>query len=463
MYLDIRQYRNLRMEIHAEAIIGQPLQDNELTAFIRIGSDYKGNFYEYEIPLKLTPPGHYDNDVDEERAMVWPKENSMNIDLSQLQEVKQERNKQMQEPGSALSVSDVFVVNTGTARISVSGNPNLSNVKVIMVGVRNPIKTRNPGVDDGNPKYGEVWVNELRLNDFIENGGWAANAHLQARLADLGTVDMVGQMSTPGWGSIDKKVNERSKEQIVNYDLSSSLELGKFFPDKIGMRLPVYAGFSEIRIKPQYNPLDPDVPLNDALDAAPTKAARDSIKNISEDLSRRKTFTISNAGITARGEKPHAWDLANFSVNYTYNEIYRSNTKTEINLEKNYRGGLNYNFESQPVNIMPLKNVKLFSSPLLRLFKDFNFYPYPKSISFRTELSRYYNEIKTRNINNPYLRVTPLFRKDFEWTRLFDMKYDITRQLKFDFTSNNVARIDEPPVVLTKTDTAIHIKRGKIQ
>jgi cell surface protein SprA len=445
MSLDIRQYRNLRMEVHAEAIIGQPLHDNELTAFIRIGSDYKGNFYEYEIPLKLTQPGHYDNNVDEDRAKVWPVENSINIDLSQLQEVKQERNRQMQLPGSSLSVSDVFVYNTGTARISVSGNPNLSNVKVIMVGVRNPIKTRNPSLDDGNPKYGEVWVNELRLNDFIENGGWAANAHLQARLADLGSVDIVGQTSTPGWGSIEKKVNERSKEQIISYDLSSSLELGKFFPEKIGMRLPVYAGFSEIRIKPQYNPLDPDVPLNDAIDAAGSKAAKDSIKNISEDLSRRKTFTISNAGITARGEKPHAWDLANLSVNYTYNEIYRSNTKTAINLEKNYRGGLNYNYEAQPANIMPLKSVKFLNSPALKLIKDFNFYPYPKSISFRTELSRYYNEIKTRNINNPYLRVTPSFRKDFEWTRLFDMKYDITRQLKFDFTSNNIARIDEPP------------------
>ncbi len=444
MYLDIRQYRNLRMEVHAEAIIGQPLQDDELTAFIRIGSDYKGNFYEYEIPLKLTQPGHYDNDVEEQREKVWPKENSININLSQLQEVKQERNRQMQEPGSSLSVSDVFVYNTGDARISVSGNPNLSDVRVIMVGVRNPIKTRNPAFDDGNPKYGEIWVNELRLNDFIENGGWAANAHLQARLADLGTIDMVGQMSTPGWGSIDKKVNERSKEQIVNYDISSSLELGKFFPEKIGMRLPVYAGFSEIRIKPQYNPLDPDVPLDDALDAAVNKEARDSIKNISEDLSRRKTFTISNAGITARGEKPHFWDPANLSVNYTYNEIYRSNTKTEINLEKNYRGGLNYNYEAQPANIMPLKSVKAFNSPLLKLIKDFNFYPYPKSISFRTEISRYYNEVKTRNINNPYLRVTPSFRKDFEWTRMFDMKYDITRQLKFDFTSNNIARIDEP-------------------
>ena len=444
MYLDIRQYRRLRMEVHAEAIPGQPLQDKELTAFIRIGSDYKGNFYEYEIPLNLTPPGHYSDDSEEERAIVWPKENSINIDLSLLQEAKQERNRQMQEPGSSLSISDVFVYTNGTARISVSGNPNLSNVKVLMVGVRNPIKTRNPALDDGNPKSAEIWVNELRLNDFIENGGWAANTHLQARLADLGTVDVVGQASTPGWGSIEKKVNERSKESIINYDISSTLELGKFFPDKIGMRLPLYAGFSEIRIKPQYNPLDPDIPLNDALDAAATKEARDSIKAISEDLSRRKTFTISNAGITARGEKPHAWDLANLSVNYTYNEIYKSNTKTAINLDKTYRGGLNYNYESQPANIMPFKSVKFLNSPLLKLVKDFNFYPFPKSLSFRTELFRYYNEIKTRNINNPYLRVTPSFRKDFEWSRFFDFKYDITRQLKFDFTSYNVARIDEP-------------------
>jgi cell surface protein SprA len=187
--LDIRQYRRLRMEVHAEAMIGQQLRDDELTAFVRIGSDYKGNFYEYEIPLKLTPPepdNGYSNKSDADRAIVWPDANSINIDLSLLQEAKQERNRQMQLPGSSLSVSDVFVYNNGTARISVSGNPNLSNVRVIMVGVRNPIKTRNTLLDDGNPKYGEVWVNELRLSDFVENGGWAANAHFQARLADLG-------------------------------------------------------------------------------------------------------------------------------------------------------------------------------------------------------------------------------------------------------------------------------------
>ncbi len=157
-----------------------------------------------------------------------------------------------------------------------------------MIGVRNPIKTRSRSTDDGQPKYGEVWVNELRLSDFIENGGWAANAHLQARLADLGTVDLVGQASTPGWGSIEKKVNERSKEEILKYDLSSSIELGKFFPEKIGVRLPVYVGYSETRIKPQYNPLDPDIPLNDALDAAKNKTVRDSILNISRRLYKKK-------------------------------------------------------------------------------------------------------------------------------------------------------------------------------
>jgi cell surface protein SprA len=444
--LDIRQYRRLRMEVHAEALIGQPLQDNELTAFVRIGSDYKGNFYEYEIPLKITPPAapRYENTSDADREMVWPLENQINIDLSLLQEAKQERNRQIQQQGSSLSVTDVFVYSKDNIRISVSGNPNLSNVRVIMVGVRNPIKTRNTLLDDGNPKYGEIWVNELRLSDFIENGGWAANAHFQARLADLGTVDMVGQTSTPGWGSIEKKVNERSKEQISKYDLSSSIELGKFFPEKIGMRLPVYVGYSETRIKPQYNPLDPDIPLKDALDNAANKEVRDSIKSISEDFSRRKTITVSNAGITKRGEKPHAWDIANLSVNYTYNEIYRSNTKTEIDVEKNYRGGLNYDYQAQPANITPFKNVKFLNAPVFRVIKDFNFYAFPKSLSFRTDLTRFYNEIKTRNINNPYLRVTPSFRKDFEWSRIYDFKYDVTRQLKFDFTATNLARIDEP-------------------
>ncbi len=444
--LDVRQYRRLRMEVHGEALLGEPLYDDELTVFIRIGSDYRGNFYEYEIPLKLTPPGRYSNESDAQRAIVWPAENQFNIDLSIFQEAKQARNRAMQESGSTLSLSDVFIYPYHDGhRISVSGNPNLSNVRVIMIGVRNPIKTRGVGHDDGLPKSGEVWVNELRLSDFVEDGGWAANAHLQTRLADLGSIDFVGQTSTPGWGSIDKKVNERSKENVMRYDASSNIEMGRFFPEKAGVRLPVYMGYSESRIKPQFNPLDPDIPLEVALREAETREKRDSIRTISEDYSRRKTLTISNAGVTMRGEKPRLWDPANITVNYTYSEVYRSNIRTELDLEKLYRGGINYDYSTNPRNYTPFSNVSLFNAKVFRALKDFNFYLFPRNVSFRTDLTRFYNEQKTRNINNPFLRVTPTFRKDFEWTRYYDVKYDITRQLKVDFTATNIARIDEPP------------------
>ncbi len=443
--LDLRQYRKLKMDVHAEAMIGQPLQDGDLTAFIRIGSDYKDNFYEYELPLKLTPPGHYNNDSDNDRLKVWPAENSFDIDLSLLLEAKEARDRQMALPGSTLSSSDVFVYTNGTARISLSGNPTISNIKVIMIGVRNPIKTRNLATDDGSPKYGEVWFDNLRLNDFIENGGWAANGHFQAHLADLGTVDMVGQFSTPGWGSIDKTLNGRSTNQTFKYDLSSNLELGKFFPEKLGVRLPVYMGYSETRIKPEWDPLDPDVLLKDALKNAKNQTVRDSILAISEDYSRRKTISINNAGITKRGKKPHIWDPANFSVNYTYNETFSSNTTTAYDLDKNYKGGLNYDFQAQPANIMPFKNLRFLDSPIFKIIKDFNFYLFPKSISFRTDITRDYNELLTRDINDPLLEITPSFKKDFEWSRIYDIKYDITRNLKFDFTATNLSRIDEPP------------------
>jgi cell surface protein SprA len=156
------------MEVHAVALIGQPVYDNELTAIIRLGSDYRSNFYEYEIPLKLTPPGDkYDNDSEADREIVWPMANRFLINLSVLQDAKKERNRKMAEPGSSLSISDVFAYKDDSNRVYVCGNPNLSNVKVIMVGVRNPIRTRNPRNDDGNPKSGEIWVNELRLSDFI--------------------------------------------------------------------------------------------------------------------------------------------------------------------------------------------------------------------------------------------------------------------------------------------------------
>ena len=125
-------------------------------------------------------------------------------------------------------------------KIVVVGNPNLSRIKTIMIGVRNPKKISMESQDDGLPKCGEIWVNELRLTDFDEYGGWAANTRLTTRLADLGTLTFAGSMSTIGFGSIEKKINERQRVNAYQYDISSTFELGKFFREMGQTRLTIF-------------------------------------------------------------------------------------------------------------------------------------------------------------------------------------------------------------------------------
>ena len=442
--LDLRKYKRIQMEIHGEALPEKQISNDEVTVFIRIGSDYRDNYYEYEIPLKITPPGRYNNDLQSDREIVWPKENKMIIPLEIFQELKQERNAALRRRGSKLSVSDVYVKRMSDKIIKVAGNPNFSNVRTIMIGIRNPLQNNHYFKDDGQPKSAEVWCDELRLTDFDEKGGWAANARLQARLADLGTMDIAGFTSKPGFGSIEKKVAQRSQEEVIRYDVSTNLQLGRFFPEKARIRIPLFIGYSESRINPEYNPMDPDIPLKSALAHTETRSEKDSILHFAQDFTRRKSLNLTNVGLGNMTKKPRLYSPSNLSFNFAYNELYHRDVKTEINLEKNFRGGFTYVFNAQPKNIAPLKKMKILRSPVFRLLRDINFYYMPKHISFRTDLSRYYNEIKTRNIATPYLKIQPSFRKDFLWNRNYDIKWDLTRALRFDFSAGDIARIDEP-------------------
>ncbi|MBE0653622.1 MAG: cell surface protein SprA, partial [Bacteroidales bacterium] len=461
--LDIRQYNKIQMEAHAEAIPGTILQDGELTAFIRLGSDYKNNFYEYEVPLKLTPPGRYDNDEEADRLIVWPRANRFEIDLEVFQRAKQARNDAMRDPGSEVEITTVFqFFDDKGNKVSVSGNPNLANVRTIMIGVRNPKTGGINSGDDGLPKSGEIWLNELRLSDFNERGGWAANGRLTTRLADFATLNFSGNTSTPGFGSIEKKVQERDQEQVASYDVSGNVELGKFFPEKLKVSIPMYAGYSESVINPEYNPVDPDIPLKAALQNAETDAEVDSIKNISQDYTRRKSINFTNVRVVKQKGQPRIYDLANWSASYSFNETYSRNIGTEYFNQRNIRGALSYNFNNRPKNITPFAKAKGLKSPYLRLIRDFNFYYMPSQLSFRTDLNRAYMEKKLRNLNNPLLEIEPTFKKDFLWNRFYDLKYDLTRSLKLDFSATNVSRIDEPEGRMNKYENDYAAKKDSI-
>ncbi|MGQ8337343.1 T9SS outer membrane translocon Sov/SprA [Sunxiuqinia sp. A32] len=466
IYMDFRQYRRIKLEVHAEEIDGYPLKDGELQFFIRLGSDYKFNYYEYEVPLKLTESGVYSGDILQDRLEVWPDENRINIPLSLFTDAKQARNADMRSADSNIRINEVYSVGhtdefSGSQRVvKIKGNPNLGNVEVMMVGIRHKkLGDFNPG-----PKSAEVWLNELRLTDFEEDGGWAANARVSARLADLGSIVMAGRTRTAGFGSIDQRVNQRAMDNLVEYDISSNLELGKFFPKESQVRIPMYVGVSKSISNPKYNPLDPDIEMKDALDLVDTKAEKDSIKKISQDFVSRKTINFTNVKVDKMNKsgKPRIYDPTNFSLTYSFNELNQRNINTEINLEKNYRGLFSYNFNNRPDLIEPFKKAKFLKGSMFRLIKDFNFYPMPTQISFRTDMYRHYKEVKLRNITNPNLILPRTYEKDFIWNRYFDLRYNLTRTLKIDFSSQGTARIDEPAGRINRSDDDYELKRDSI-
>ncbi|OFX43275.1 MAG: cell surface protein SprA [Bacteroidetes bacterium GWA2_30_7] len=455
--LDLRQYKRIIMEVHAEALEGIPLDNNEVSAFMRLGSDYTNNYYEYEIPLQITLKGVYNNNDDKDepdRDIVWPEANRFNIVLENLTVVKNSRNEAMRQDGSTITLSTPFTSFEGNNRITITGSPNLSNVRTIMIGIRNRSKyTNNEDFnDDGLGKCVEVWMNELRMSDFDEKGGWAANARVTTKLADFGTVTVAGNTSKPGFGSIEKKVNERQKEEINQYDISSNFELGKFFPEKAKINVPMYVGFSEGFEKPQYYPLDPDITLKDAIKNADTKGQKDTIRKNSIEYTRRKSINFTNVRVNQVSAKPKIWDAGNVALNYSYSETFSRNISTESNLLKNYRGGLAYNYSTTPKEITPLQKSKAFKGKSWKIIKDFNFSLVPTQISFRTDLNRDYNAIKLRDISNPDNIMPSSYRKNFLWGRYYDFKYNLTKNLKMDFSATNTGRIDEPEGRVDKRD-----------
>lgn len=442
---DIRQYKRLKMEVHAEQLVDKDLQDDELTLFIRIGSDYRNNYYEYEIPLKVTRPHQLKSNDEENRYIIWPEENKIDIAMSDLQLVKQYRNDAMQNKTDYKTIPFSYQFNNKKGKYSVCGSPNLSNIRTIMIGIRYP----NDASKAGQFKSAEVWVNELRVTDFNEEGGWAANLRVTSRLSDFGTLSVAGNTSTHGFGGVESKINNRSKEDVFQYDIASNLELGKFFPKKSGIQIPMYLGYSESFITPQYNPLDPDIELKTTLDNM-GRSERRRFKKLIQDYTRRKSINFTNVKINKMEGTPHLYDISNWTLNYSYSETFSHNVNVARDLEKQYQGGIMYAYQPKGKSISPFQKVNFLRGNTFRLIRDFNFNLIPSNLGFRTDMSRSYNETQLRDLSNSNFKFDPTVNKDFLWNRYYDIGFDLTRSLKIDFSASNIARIDEPYGVVNK-------------
>ena len=437
---DFRQYKRLKMFVHAEKLTEVDLEKGELSIFIRLGSDFNENYYEYEIPLTFTPWGTAATDP----FAIWPENNNFDILLEDLVNVKLERNIAMREQSSDFTTSKPYTVKVGDHKITVLGIPNISDIKAVMIGVRNPKQINVLSGDDGLAKSAEIWINELRLTDFNNDGGWAATGRISADLADLGRFSVSGSYTSPGFGSVEQKINETPKESTTTFDVSTDIEFGKFFPEKSGIKIPVHFDYSKAVISPEYNPLDPDVKLKDELDSYTNENERDSIKRIVEDYVHRKNINLMNVRKDrTNGKKPRIYDVENLNISYAYSEVFARNIDVAYDMKKVYRGGFGYNYRNTPKLIKPFSKAKL-NPKFFKLIKDFNFSLLPKVLSFNTDMYREHNERTLRNKSSGIVPMETFFKKRWDWNRNYNIQYDLTQNLNIDFKAKATAYIDEP-------------------
>ncbi len=443
--LDLRSYKHLQMFVHANSLQQNvsDLQDNQLAVFIRLGSDYNNNYYEYQIPLKLTPHGQYDKYSEADCWAVWPEDNMLDIDLSILTDLKKARNKARAAGGASYTtLYSEYDEDKPNNRVSIKGNPSLGEVKTMMIGVRN-LSASN--------KDGEVWVNELRLMGYSNNGGWAASGTLNMQLSDFGTVNLTGKMMTEGFGGLEEGVTERSTDDYQTYSFTANLELGKFFPDKANVSIPFYYSVTKEKTRPKYNPLDTDIELDDALASAATQQERDSIEAIAITRTTNTNLSLSNVrvGISTK-RHPMPYDPANFSFSYSHSHSYTSGETTVYENEDEWSGSLNYSYTPVYKSFEPFKKLK-GKSKWLDFPKQLSFNYLPQNIAFNSEITRNYYELQERDLESTDGTQLPVtFSSEFLWNRDFSVRWDLTKNLHMNFQSATSAEIEEPYVPVNK-------------
>ena len=444
--IDLRLYKRLQMFVHANHLGPDltELKDNQLALFVRLGSDYKNNYYEYQIPLSLTPDRNdYNQYSTTDRRMVWPLENMLDINLDVFTNLKKQRN-QLRSNGttSYTQLYSAFDPANPNNTVSILGNPTLGEVKVMMIGVRNI---------SNEVKSGEVWVNELRLMESNNEGGWAASGAMNIQLSDLGSVNVTGRYVSDGFGGLEEGVMQRSTDTQKQYSITTSLELGKFFPDKAKVSVPFYYSYTKETVKPRYNPLDTDLRLDEALDAAPSQQERDSIENIAVTRTTNSNFALSNMRWGLKSKRhPMPYDPANFSFSYSNSNRNTSGKTTVYEREFQWRGALNYSYAPVYKTWEPFKKLN-GKSKWLNFPKAFGLNYLPQSIAFNSEITRHYYELQERDMENLDNHSLPLtFNSQFLWNRDFSMRWDFTKNLHFNFQSATHAEIEEPYTPVNK-------------
>ena len=447
--IDMRQYKKLRMFLHAEALEdindASRLKDDEMVAFVRFGNDFTNNFYQVEIPLKVTQWG---TTIPEE---IWPLSNEIELQLELLTKLKLIRNRDHAQNPNYIYFKNEEELDASLSnkinklRIGIKGNPNFGLVRTIMVGVRNNTKILYQSTGE-QPRdiRGEVWFNELRVSDMTNKGGWAAVATVDAKVADFASVTASANMQTIGFGALEQGPQERSREDLFQYNVTTAVNAHQVLPKKWNLNIPISYSISEEKITPEYDPNDPDIRLKVKMDEAVTDEERKGIKSRAIDYTKRTS--INFVGVNKqRGpdQKQRFYDIENVTLSHTFNEVEQHNFEVEKMLDQQARSSVDYSYAFKPWSIEPFKKAeKINKNKYLKLISDFNLNLLPTNVTFHSDVLRQYNQQKYRMIDVEGIEIQPLYRRNYFFNYNYGVNFNFTKNLFVNYTAsnNNVVR-----------------------
>ncbi len=437
--LDLNMYKRLKMFVHMHT---EESNADSLGMFLRIGTDLKNNYYEIEIPhLERTARGEVSP------TLIWPEQNEIDVPLEELRNLKLRRNRNTDKNTFRNEYAEYLTID-GTAsgteapvlrryRIAVKGNPDLSKVLTMMIGVRN---------NSDREKDYTIWANELRAFGFdAQDKGSAGLLSVDLKLADIGTLMLAGNFRNFGFGSVQDKISNRLQEDSYSYGGVLNLSLDKFLPMKWGLQIPFFMNYDRQVSVPGFNPLDPDIRLDVALEEGNLNPYQQNLtRDLVSDMSTTTGFNFMNVGKVKTGNrtKDRIYDIENFSFSYAQNRIYRSNILMANNDQSFTSAGMTYRFSPKALPWEPFKNAAGLDSSMFKFMKPFSFSPIPTLIHFDLYNEQVFYRTRYRDQELRDLPDENLI-KYYYGNRRYDLAWTLFRNITLTYGAHMQAIMDD--------------------
>jgi hypothetical protein len=109
---------------------------------------------------------------------------------------------------------------------SSQGSPSLTSVGALLLGIKND--------DSTSPYYGEVWFDNLRLDEVRRDRGTVLATAARIGVADLATINLSYNRTGAYWYTMDQSV-PLSPSQTISYNINGDLSLDKLALSRLGL------------------------------------------------------------------------------------------------------------------------------------------------------------------------------------------------------------------------------------